>query len=465
MSRVEDLLERCQAAGQGHVLAHWEGLRPEQQANLIAQLNDLDFELLANLQGLAREGARACPAKSFVPPTIFPLERDEAQLREAAAAVLEGERLQAEGKVGFVLVAGGQGSRLGYDGPKGCFEVGPLSGRSLFGWHAARLLAGRARYGAGGPWYIMTSATNDAATRVFFEEQNYFGLDADDVFFFTQRMLPALDLKGRILLSSPDSLFLAPNGHGGTLEALASSGALVHAAERGIELLSYFQVDSPVARPTDPLFLGLHALAEAEMSSKVVQKRFADEKVGVLGLADGTLGCIEYSDLPEELRTATGPDGGLLFQAGNIANHVLNVGFVEQLTASGLDLPWHLARKTMQVFDPEQGPSECDGVKFETFVFDALGQARNSVTLEVDRRTEFSPVKNAEGSASPQSCRADLAGTFAEWVAAAGGALPEPGPEGFPLVEVDPRVAECLQEFLDRWPLQPEDLDGGHLYS
>jgi UDP-N-acetylglucosamine/UDP-N-acetylgalactosamine diphosphorylase len=311
----------------------------------------------------------------------------------------------------------------------------------------------------------MTSATNDAATRGFFEEQSFFGMDADDVFFFTQRMLPALDLEGRILLSAPDSLFLAPNGHGGTLEALAGSGALEHAVDRGVELLSYFQVDCPVARPTDPLFLGLHARADAQMSSKVVRKRSADEKVGVLGLVDGVMGCIEYSDLPNELRTATDAEGDLIFQAGNIANHILNVGFVEQLTAQGLKLPWHLARKTMRVFDPEGGVRKCEGVKFETFIFDALGQTRNSVTLEVDRRTEFSPVKNAEGGDSPLSCRSDLAGTFAEWVVAAGGELPPPGPEGLPLVEVDPRVAESRQEFLDRWPLQAEDLGGGHLYS
>lgn len=465
MSSVEDVLDRCRSAGQGHVLTHWAGLRPDQQGSLLGQLNDLDFELLSTLQGLVREGTTSAGANSFVPPVVFPLQRDEAQQLEATAATAEGARLQAAGKVGYVLVAGGQGSRLGYDGPKGCFEVGPLTGRTLFGWHAARLLAGRARHGRGGPWYIMTSPSNDAATRRFFEEQGFFGMDADDVFFFTQRMLPALDQEGRILFSAPDSLFLAPNGHGGTLEALAASGALEHATDRGVELLSYFQVDSPVARPTDPLFLGLHARAEAQMSSKIVRKRSADEKVGVLGLADGVMGCIEYSDLPEELRTATDAEGNLLFQAGNIANHILNVGFVGQLTSEGLRLPWHLARKTMQVCDPEGDLRECDGVKFETFIFDALAETRNSITLEVDRRTEFSPVKNAEGPDSPKSCRGDLAGTFAEWVVAAGGELPPPGPEGVPLVEVDPRVAESRQEFLDRWPLQAEDLGGGHLYS
>lgn len=465
MSRVEELLERCRAAGQGHVFAHWASLQPDQQARLLAQVAELDFGQLAELQDMVRKGATPATAGSFEPPEVFPLRRNEAQTAEAAAAVQRGEELLCAGSVGFVLVAGGQGSRLGFDGPKGCFEVGPLSGRTLFGWHAARLLAARARYGRSGPWYIMTSATNDAPTRAFFEEQDYFGIDPEDVFFFTQRMLPALDMDGRILLAAPDSLFLAPNGHGGTLDALARSGALAHARERGVERLSYFQVDSPVARPADPLFLGLHDRARAQMSSKVVRKRSADEKVGVLGLVDGNLGCIEYSDLPDDLREATDPHGELLFQAGNTACHVLDVSFVEQLTAQGLTLPWHLARKTMRVLAEDGNAQEREGVKFETFIFDALRRTQRSVTLEVDRRTEFSPVKNAEGTDSPRSCRADLAQTFAEWVQAAGGELPAPGPDGFPLVEIDPRVAECRQEFLARWPLQAEDLGGGHLYS
>jgi len=465
MSRVEELLERCRAAGQEHVFAHWGSLQPEQQARLLSQVDQLDFDLLSALQGLLSGAAQPAAAGQFDPPDLFPLQRGEQQEAQAQAAIQRGHELLAGQRVGFVLVAGGQGSRLGFDGPKGCFEVGPLTGRSLFGWHAARLLAARARFGSRGPWYIMTSPANDAATRAFFQQQNYFGMDSEDVFFFTQRMLPAMDLQGRILLSDADSLFLAPNGHGGTLEALAHSGALAHARSHGVEFLSYFQVDSPVARPADPLFLGLHDQASAQMSSKVVRKRSADEKVGVLGLADGQLGCIEYSDLPAELREATDDAGDLLFRAGNIANHVLNVEFVEALTSEGLQLPWHLASKSMDVLAEDGSRQTCQGVKFETFIFDALGHSQSSVTLEVERRSEFSPVKNAEGRDSPYSCRADLSATFAEWVLAAGGTLPDPGPGGFPLLEVDPRVAECRQEFLDRWPLQAEDLGGGHLYS
>src|SRR5258707_856391 len=159
----------------------------------------------------------------------------------------------------------------------------------------------------------MTPEANDAATRPYFQEHGHFGPAPQGGFFLRQGMLPALDPEGRVLLAAPDRIFLAPNGHGGVLSALAQSGALADAARRGVTNFSYFQVDNPLARPADPLFLGLHALAGAQMSSKVVKKRDAAEKVGVIGRVGGRLSCIEYSDLPPDLREARGPGGELLF--------------------------------------------------------------------------------------------------------------------------------------------------------
>ncbi len=465
MSTVEEIRERCLVAGQGHLLANLGELNPEQQAGLLAQLAELDFDQLAKMRETILNPSEPITPTRFEPPRVFPLNRGAEEVAHSQAALERGADLFRGGQVGVVLVAGGQGSRLGFDGPKGRFPVGPVSDRTLFGWHAARLHAARQRYGSVAPLYIMTSATNDSQTKEFFIEQDYFGLGEDHVFFFTQRMWPALDLEGRVLLAAKDSLFLAPNGHGGTLEALSHSGALAHAQQLGVTCLSYIQVDSPVARPCDPLFVGLHALAGSQMSSKVVAKRDADEKVGVLGLADGTLGCIEYSDLPAELRNARDNDGQLSFKAGNIANHVINVDFIEQLTSGDLSLPWHLARKSMQVVG-ESGELEArEGVKFETFIFDALGETTSSVTLEVERAHEFSPIKNADGNDSPESCRLSLAQMFAGWVEAAGGGLPEPSSDGAIQVEVDPRVAECEAEFLGRWPITPRVLNGGHLYG
>lgn len=461
---LDSLRAEATRYGQGHLFAFWNELDAPGRARLARQIAELDFERTRALGALLRDQGPEPAPPSFEPPDLFPLERSPLQQREAAAAIRQGEALMREGLVAAILVAGGQGSRLGFEGPKGMFPVGPVSGCSLFEWHARRILAAQARYGAPMPWYIMTSATNDAATRAFFEQHDYFGLERGDVRFFQQAMLPALDLQGKILMAAKDELFLAPNGHGGTLSALQTSGCLADAAARGIEALSYFQVDNPLALPADALFLGLHAVEGAAMSSKVVKKRDAAEKVGVIGKVNGVLGCIEYSDLPEELRAATDERGELLFGAGNIAAHVFERRFLEELTqAGGIELPWHVARKRMKVMDESGALVERDGAKFETFVFDALGRAERSVTLETERRLEFSPVKNAEGSDSPASTRADLTALFADWLRAAG-IEPPPGAQGgFPL-EVDPRFAEDAEAFAARLPHEPEPHPRGLLY-
>lgn len=441
---LEALRADFEEAGQGHVFRHWADLGESERAELEGQLRGVDLALTARLGGLLHEDA-ATAAPDLSPPDFFPLSRSAQQKAEAGAATALGAELLSAGKVGFVLVAGGQGSRLGFDGPKGAYELGPVTNRSLFAWHAARIQAAAFRYGFEPAWYVMTSAANDGATRAFFEEHGYFGLAPSSLFFFTQDMLPALDADGKILLASPHSLFLAPDGHGGTLAALAASGALKDMKSRGIEQLSYFQVDSPLTRPADPLFIGLHEQGSAEMSSKVVPKRDADEKVGVLGLVNGKLGCIEYSDLTDDLRNARDESTSeLLFNAGNIAAHMIRRDFVESLSEGGaLDLPWHIARKTIPSIDASGAPADIKGVKFETFVFDALAKTNLSVVLEVERAQEFSPVKNAEGSDSPETSRADLTRIGAELMAS----HPDWNADDFASIEIDPRVAETPAEF------------------
>jgi UDP-N-acetylglucosamine/UDP-N-acetylgalactosamine diphosphorylase len=201
------------------------------------------------------------------------------------------------------------------------------------------------------------------------------------------------------------------------------------------------------------------------MSSKVVEKRHAGEKVGVLGRVDGSLACIEYSDLPAELREAREPGGELSFRAGNIAVHALSVAFVERITGGTLELPWHLARKRMRVVEADGTVTERTGVKFETFVFDALSRSPASVVMEVERSEEFSPVKNAAGEDSPASCRADLCRLYERWVRAAGLPLPPAEAGGIHPLEVDPLCAETQDEFLARKPLRPDVRPTGHLYS
>ena len=467
MSAAAELRRALLGSGQTQVherLEHLERHDPAAAARLAAQLRALDLALVQRLARLLR-GAAAPAPRSFEPPELFPLRRARSQEEQARRARAEGEALLAAGRVGYVLVAGGQASRLGFDAPKGAFPIGPVSGCSLFAIHAHRLRAAARRHRVRTPWYVMTSPANDAATRAFFAQHAFYGLDPSDVFFFAQDMLPALDEEGRMLFSARDELFLAPNGHGGCLLGLASSGALDDMRRRGLTQLSYFQVDNPLVRPADPVFLGLHALERAGMSSKVVEKRAAGEKVGVLGRVDGQLGCIEYSDLPAELREAREEGGALRFRAGNIAVHALSVEFVEQVTRGGLELPWHLAKKQMKVVDPDGRVVERPGIKFETFVFDALARSPRSVVLEVERTEEFSPVKNKSGEDSPESCRADLCRMHARWVRAAGLALPPADASGIHPLEVDPLCAETQDEFLARTGLRPDVRPTGHLYA
>lgn len=451
-------------AGQEHLFDDWSALDERTRESYLEQLEALDFSQLPLLRGLLRVGAGSTAPPRLDAPEVFPLERDAALAEHAGAARTRGSADLAAGRVGFILVAGGQASRLGYDGPKGAFRIGPVSGRSLFEIHARRLLAVARRHDVAVPWYVMTSPANDAATRDFFARHHWFGLPREDVFFFSQAMMPAVDAEGRVLRSAPGVLFLAPNGHGGSLAALRASGALDDARERGIEQFSYFQVDNPLAMPADELFLGLHALAGAGMSSKVVAKRSAGEKVGVLGRIDGRMGCIEYSDLPADLREARDAQGRLRFNAGNIALHALSLEFAADLTDGELKLPWHLARKSMKVWS-EGALREVQGVKFETFVFDALGRSDVSVTLEVDRAREFSPVKNREGEDSPDSTRADLMRLHADWVRSAGLREPPLDAQGRPLVEVCPLLAQSEREFVESKVRAPRIVDGGHLYE
>jgi len=444
------------AAGQGHLNDALDRVEGDARTRLAAQLADLDLPLLAEMRRCLATPAQAPQKADFAPPEIFPAK---------AEAVRRGEEELGAGHVAWLLVAGGQASRLGLEAPKGTFPVGPVTDRSLYEIFARKLRGASARYGAAIPWYVMTSQANDAATREFFERHANFGLDPADVTFFTQGMLPALDPEGRVLLAAPDQVFLAPNGHGGVLSALAESGALADARRRGIRTFSYFQVDNPLARPADPLFLGLHALERAQMSSKVVRKRDAAEKVGVLGRVGGKLSCIEYSDLPAELREARHPAGHLLYGAGNVAMHALDLAFVEELTRGGLALPWHLARKEVAALDERGHPVKRPGIKFEAFVFDALGFAERSVTLEVDRAVEFSPVKNARGEDSPATARADLCRLFGSWVEAAGLPLPPAGADGIRPVEVDPLLADDKETFLAKAPRAPHGSARGHLYA
>jgi UDP-N-acetylglucosamine/UDP-N-acetylgalactosamine diphosphorylase len=453
--RLRRARERCEAAGQGHVLRFAEELAPERLANLLAQLEAVDLERVARLFETVREPAARGGAHPE-PCELIELGDGAEHRRRDQAAREAGEAALAAGRVAAFVVAGGQGSRLGFDGPKGRFPVGPVTNRSLFAYHAQRVLATSRRYGADAPYWVMTSEANHASTLAAFEEAEWFGLEREQVGFVTQGMLPAVDREGRLLLADKGSLFMSPDGHGGSLRALQRGGALDALERAGVQHLFYFQVDNPLAPVLDPVFLGHHLLASAEMSSKVVAKTDAHEKVGIVARLDGRVGVIEYSDLDPALATARDGQGRLLFRAGNIAIHAFALPFVRRLVAQGVELPVHRADKVVPCLDADGRPirpERPNAVKMEMFVFDALAHAARVVTQEVRREDEFAPVKNADGPDSPATARAALAAQGKRWMAAAGLPVP-PGP-----VEVGPLFALDQAEFaanltgLDRGPV------------
>ncbi len=438
-ARLQRLRERLAAAGQEHVLRFAGELEPARLDAFLTRLESLDLPKLSR-QIAAALGPAPRPARDVQPPELVEAgDSPEHAARDAAARAV-GEQALAEGRVAAFLVAGGQGTRLGFDGPKGRFPVGPLTGRSLFAWHAQRVLAAGRRCGRAIPYYVMTSEANDADTRAAFEEAGWFGLDPADVMFLVQGMLPAVDHEGRMLLADKDALALSPDGHGGSLRALEASGALQDMRRRGVEQIFYFQVDNPLARVLDPVFLGLHLQRGAEMSTKVVAKTDPAEKVGVIATLDGRPGVIEYSDLDPALAAARAPDGRLRFRAGNIAIHVLACDFVRRLVAGEWALPVHRADKIVPCLDASGRlvrPEAPNAIKMETFVFDALGLARATVTQEVLREDEFAPVKNARGPDSPDTARAALSAQARRWMAAAGLAPPKGEAEVGPLFALD----------------------------
>jgi UDP-N-acetylglucosamine/UDP-N-acetylgalactosamine diphosphorylase len=442
--RLRRARERCEAAGQGHVLRWADTLDAAGLSRLLDQLEALDFARLARLFESVREPTAARPAPRLEPPELIELGEGALHRRRDRSAREAGEEALAAGRVAAFMVAGGQGSRLGFEGPKGRFPIGPLTRRSLFAFHAQRVLAASRRHGASLPFYAMTSEANHAETVAAFEEAGWFGLDPVRVFFLVQGMLPAVDPQGRLLLADRGSLFMSPDGHGGSLRAMQRSGALDDMQRRGIQQVFYFQVDNPLAPVLDPVFIGHHLLGGAEMSSKVVAKTDPREKVGVVARVDGRPGVIEYSDLDPELAEQRDDQGRLRFRAGNIAIHVFEVDFIRRVVEGGADLPVHRADKAVPCLD-EAGlplrPTRPNAVKLEQFVFDALGHARRTVTQEVRREDEFAPVKNAEGADSPATARAALVAQAKRWMAAAGLAVPA-GP-----VEIGPLFALDAEEF------------------
>lgn len=449
--RFEALRLRLQAHNQEHVLRFWDELTESQRERLAAQIDELDLEQLDGLiAGKDVEQDFAALAASAEPPPSVDADGSGARWTVDEARIRGEEALRA-GHVAAVIVAGGQGTRLGFDQPKGMFPIGPVSERTLFQFFADRLIATQEVYGVPIPLFIMTSEATDAETRSYFEQNDYLGLNRDDVVIFKQGTMPAVDAEsGKLLLSSKDSLALSPDGHGGTVRALARNGCLQQAHDRGVKYLAYIQVDNPLAHLCDPTLIGHHIMAQSEMTTQVIRKRYATERVGNVVSVDGKVQIIEYSDLPDSAAEATDAGGQLRLWAGNIAVHVIDVDFLQRASESAEALPFHRALKKVPFVD-ESGslvePEQPNATKFERFIFDLLPQANNAFVVEVRASEGFAPVKNAEGAEAdtPSLARQAISELHRGWVESAG-AVVDPGVQ----VEINPRFSLTFNGLSDK---------------
>jgi UDP-N-acetylglucosamine/UDP-N-acetylgalactosamine diphosphorylase len=435
----DDLAQRLQKYGQEHVLFGWDRLSPEERAALVGQLQALDLEELRRLYA-QRDAALPVPSADRIAPLpgVLPDAED-------AGARRLGEKTLAAGEVATLVVAGGQGSRLGFEHPKGMYPIGPVSGKSLFQLHAEKVLARTRKTGVPIPFLVMTSHATHAETEAFLQEHDYFGLPPADVYFFRQGTMPALDLAtGKLLLEPPGRLFTSPNGHGGTLTAMADSGLLDALHHRGVRQIFYFQVDNPLVKIADPQFLGQHVRADADVSTKVIPKEGPFDRLGNLVLIDGKKSIIEYSDLPSELAERRDMKGELLISAGNPAIHFFSLEFLQRVTGGAADaLPFHLARKKVPYWDTAKNvavePPKENALKFERFIFDVLPLARRWVAVATSRREEFFPLKNATGADSPDVVKRAMIDLAADWLRRAGAEVaPGAAVEISPLAALEP---------------------------
>jgi UDP-N-acetylglucosamine/UDP-N-acetylgalactosamine diphosphorylase len=436
------------------LLRFWDRLDAQQRESLAAQIRAVDFSQIGRLvrQPDAKPQIAALAARAAPPPS-FRLGDAGNSIPPETARKRGAEALGA-GRVGAMLVAGGQGTRLGFDRPKGMFPIGPVSGKSLFQIHFEKLMAVARRYGVRIPLYLMTSPETHDQTVEYLDREHRFGLPAEDLCVFCQGTMPAVDAtSGKVLLAGPDRLALSADGHGGMLAAFHRSGAMADAQRRGIRHLFYFQVDNPLVSVCDPEFLGYHLLSGSELTTQVVRKKDPMDKVGNVFAADGRLRVIEYSEfanLDPEIRSKRAADRSPVFWAGSIAVHAFDLALLARVAGEADAMPFHRALKKVACLD-EFGrliePRGPNAIKFERFIFDLMPSADRAIVVEVDPGRHFAPLKNASGQAqdTPETVKAQMAALHRQWLRGAGFEVADQVP-----VEISPLFALDAREFATR---------------
>lgn len=457
---VKQLREKYEKAGQGQVLAFYDSLDTASKAALFKQLSPIDPDHINELVKKVLHPPQI--EEKDEKPTLNPLpssatcsvlDSEEEDLQKWYESGLE---LIADNSVAVVLMAGGQGTRLGSSAPKGCFDIGLPSKKSLFQLQAERIrkvqqLAQKkhGKEAAVVPWYVMTSGPTRGPTEEFFKEHKYFGLEKDNVFVFEQGVLPCISNDGKILLESKSKVAVAPDGNGGLYQALINSGAVADMKKRGIKHIHAYCVDNCLVKVADPTFIGFAASKDVDIATKVVRKRNAKESVGLILEKNGKPDVVEYSEIDSATAEAKDPKNSelLKFRAANIVNHYYSYRFLESIPEWAHRLPHHVARKKIPYVDTESGetikPEKPNGIKLEQFVFDCFPflTMDKFACMEVRREDEFSPLKNASGTGEddPDTSKADIMRQGKKWLQAVGVVVTDEGDDAG--VEVSPMIS------------------------
>lgn len=447
METTRALLERH---GQQHLLQFWDELSDNEKENLLKDIQDIDVEEVVGFYRRAIDS----PVQEKLDGLLQPVPEDVyGSVARSNADVLadleeEGLRQISESKVGVLLLAGGMGTRLGVSYPKGMYDIGLPSHKPLFQVQAERIRKlqnmAKARFGrrCAIPWYIMTSDATMENTAKFFEKNNYFGLEKQNIVMFEQGMMPCFTLDGKIILDEKSSVSRSPDGNGGLYRALRDRQVLADMTRRGVRYLHAHSVDNILVKVADPVFVGFCVQRGADCGAKVVEKTIPNEPLGVVCSVNGAFQVVEYSEITPATAARRNPDGRLTFHAGNICNHFFTTEFLLNVANEHeAQLKLHVAHKKIP-FVNEAGeritPSEPNGIKIEKFVFDVFLFAKNLVMWEVPREEEFSAIKNGEGSSKDNAATARVAVTslHRQYVERAGGTV-----QGDGLVEISPLLS------------------------
>ncbi|XP_075690875.1 UDP-N-acetylhexosamine pyrophosphorylase-like protein 1 [Rhinoderma darwinii] len=462
-----EIRRRLQEAGQEQLLRFWDELGPGERGSLLGELKLLDGR---ELREHCRRAQDAYVRESSSPqrlddrmrpvPPEFLGSAMKSPPEELTTWEEEGYHQISQNKVAVLLLAGGQGTRLGVTYPKGMYHVGLPSGKTLYQIQAERIL--RLQQLAGEkystrctvPWYIMTSEFTLNPTQKFFEEHNFFGIGRADVIMFEQRMLPAVGFDGKAILERKGKVAMAPDGNGGLYKALADNHILEDMEARGISYIHVYCVDNILVKMADPVFVGFCVSKGADCGAKVVEKSYPSEPVGVVCQVDGIYQVVEYSEISPDTAERRNDDGSLTYNAGNICNHFFSLDFLKSV-AGTLEpgLGYHVAIKKVPHVDEEGNlvkPVRPNGIKMEKFVFDVFQFTKNFVAFEVAREEEFSPLKNADtvDKDTPTTARRSLLWQHYRWALKAGATFTDANGcaivdvSGFPEVGDPPAVCE-----------------------